>query len=127
MPSPGVKSVPESMSAMPPSPRSRIAARAWAFVSPAGHLPADDAGEDEVGGVAEDLRPDHRQADAEHHGDEHHDSVARSGLSCASSRLLDPLKSIECWSGPRPGHHPPHGPGHQAASASVSWESTISR
>ncbi len=91
------------------------------------HLPADDPREDQVGRPAQDLRPGHRQAHARHHRDEHHPQRHPLRRELPQQPPGRPLEVHRPVLRARPGHHPPRRPGHQAASASVSWESTISR
>ena len=64
MPTPGTTLIRSSMSAMLSLPAARAAVDGLVEGGAGGQLLADHAGEDDVGGVPEDLRPDHRQRHA---------------------------------------------------------------
>ncbi|CAM5661096.1 hypothetical protein STENM223S_03368 [Streptomyces tendae] len=126
MPCPGVKSVLRSMSATLPSPRSRMAARTCSFVAPEGMsrptMPAKtrSVARPRIFGPTT-LRPTLTTTHASRVN-----SVARSGRNWATSRLPDPLKSIERWSGlPRPSCDPQARPSGSLRFRQL--ESTISR
>ncbi len=111
MPLPGVKSVPESMSATSPSPRFRIESSTCSLVAPEGicrpMMPANtrSVALPRIFGPTTDratLSTPHASITS---------IVARSGRNWARSRLPDPLKSIDRWSGaPRPAAIRPMGP-----------------
>ena len=88
-PRPGTTFMPDSRSAKVLSPRARAAAMACSLVMPGGQLAADHAVEQQVGGMAEDSRPDHADRDA---GDAEQDhrrgrpALRRQAVSPAGSR-----------------------------------------
>ncbi len=94
------------------------------FGGPGRHLAADDPREHQVGGLTEDLRADHRAADTADDGRDHAPDLGPVVRELPQQPLA---RALEVH-GPlgRPHHHPTSVPAH-AASASVSWESTISR
>ena len=95
MPLPGVKSVPESMSAVPPLPRARIAARASAFVWPAGISRPMIPAKTRSVALPRIFGPSTDSATLTTPRESIAYIVPRSGLNCDRSRLPDPLKSIE--------------------------------
>ena len=123
--------------------RRAAASTACSLADAGGQRLADHAGEDDVGGVAEQPRPDHRQGHAGDAEQQHQRRPARApGASMPSSRLVEPLKSCSFSVGiaarpssgrpaarpiGRPGAGLRVGRGHAAASCSVSWDRTISR
>ena len=148
MPAPGHHVHPASMSARSSLPAARARSTACSQRDAAGQLPADHAGEDDVGGVPEDLRPDHRQR---HAGQREHDDArpqaraAAAGAAAASptagssstSRPACPC-AIARWTAARAAR-PPAGYGQprrrwpaaccaaaHAAALHGSWDSTIS-
>ena len=101
MPWPGTTCcIADSMSARLSWPCARSASTACSWVTPAGSWRAEHAGEDQVGGVAEDLRADHaerrrwrRRAPATA------TRCDRSGASSRSSRFADGPKSSDFSAG----------------------------
>ena len=99
---------PASMSARLSLPwRAQRRRRPAAWVMPGGQLPADDAGEDDVGRVAEDLRADARDSATLTTREQRRRrrAASRSGAAGRSSRLADGPKFIDFSAG-MPDAHP---------------------